>query len=144
MEPIVFRKAVEADVPALAVMNWQLIRDEGHRNPLTIDELAVRMSGWLAGQYEAVLFEQAGQTIGYALYRRDADYIYLRQMFVWPDYRRRGVGRRAIEWLRRDAWGATPVRVEVLVGNASGLAFWRAMGFDDYCVTLELPAPRAS
>jgi hypothetical protein len=29
------------------------------------------------------------------------------------------------------------VRVEVLVGNADGLAFWRAVGFRDYALTLE-------
>ena len=139
MEPTVFRTALEADVPALAAMNWQLIRDEAHRNPMTVDELVVRMAGWLAGQYQAVVFEQAGHIIGYALYRRDVDYVYLRQMFVRSDYRRKGVGRRAIDRLRREVWGATPVRVEVLIGNASGLAFWRAVGFVDYCVTLKLP-----
>jgi hypothetical protein len=29
------------------------------------------------------------------------------------------------------------VRVDVLVGNAAGVAFWRAVGFADYAVTLE-------
>jgi ribonuclease HI len=38
-------------------MNYQLIHDEGHRNPMTIQELEERMRAWLAsGEYEAVLF----------------------------------------------------------------------------------------
>jgi GNAT superfamily N-acetyltransferase len=138
-----YRHATAADVPALAAMNGQLIRDEGHRNPMTVAELADRMAGWLAGEYEAVLFEEGGPPVGYALYRREPAYVYLRQLFVRPGDRRRGVGRAAIDWLRRHAWAGGRVRVEVLVGNAAGVAFWRALGFADYCLTLELEPERA-
>jgi GNAT superfamily N-acetyltransferase len=134
-----YRQATLADAPALAAMNWQLIRDEGHRNPMTVGELEARMAGWLSGEYEAVLFGQTGSSAGYALCRREPEYIYLRQFFVRPEFRRRGIGRAAIGWLRQNAWrGASRIRLEVLVGNAAGLAFWRAVGFRDYCVTLEL------
>jgi hypothetical protein len=30
------------------------------------------------------------------------------------------------------------VRRDVLVGNAGGIAFWRSLGFADYCLTMEL------
>ena len=36
------RLARLADVPLLAQMNHQLIRDEGHENPMTLPELAIR------------------------------------------------------------------------------------------------------
>jgi ribosomal protein S18 acetylase RimI-like enzyme len=93
-----------------------------------------------AAEYEAVLFAEADQQpVGYALYRREPDYVYLRQFFIQPESRRRGVGRAAIDLLRQHEWGiATRVRVEVLVNNAVGVAFWRAVGFVDYCLTLEL------
>jgi len=138
-----YRRATAADVPALAAMNRQLIRDEGHRNPMTVAELADRMAGWLAGEYEAVLFEEGGSPVGYALYRRQPEYVYLRHLFVRPEDRRRGVGRAAVGWLRRHAWAGGRVRVEVLVGNAAGVAFWRALGFADYGLTLELEPERA-
>src|SRR6478735_7182669 len=99
-----YRRATVADAPALASMNWQLIRDEGHRNPMTVPELATRMSGWLGGEYEAVVFEEGGQPAGYALYRRDPEFVYLRQFYVRRECRRRGIGREAIGWLRRHAW----------------------------------------
>jgi len=118
-------------------MNWQLIRDEGHRNPMTVADLTARMAGWLGGEYEVTLFEDGGPVVGYALYRREAEYTYLRQFYVLAEYRRRGVGRAALGWLRQHAWGGGRVRVEVLVGNTSGIAFWRAVGFADYCLTLE-------
>ena len=28
--------------------------------------------------------------------------------------------------------------VEVLVGNLEGMAFWKAAGFRDYCITMEM------
>ena len=43
-----YRPATPADAPALAAMNAQLIRDEGHRNRMTVAELEGRMAGWLA------------------------------------------------------------------------------------------------
>jgi GNAT superfamily N-acetyltransferase len=133
------RPATHADVSTLAAMNWQLIRDEGHRNPMTVAELEARMAAWLAGDYQAVLFLDAGQVVGYALYRFEPEWVHLRQFFIHPGHRRRGVGRAALAWLRDRAWPeGTRVRVEVLVGNAAALAFWRAVGFRDYCLTLEL------
>jgi len=133
-----YRLAAPADAATLAEMNGHLIRDEGHRNPMTAAELEARMLRWLAGAYEAVLFEDAGRAVGYALYRRDPDYVYLRQFFVRAEWRRRGMGRAALAWLRENRWGVqSRVRVEVLVGNAAGVAFWRAAGFRDYAITLE-------
>lgn len=133
------RPATPADAALLAEMNAQLIRDEGHRNPMTPAELEQRMAGWLAsGEYQAVVFAASGEVAGYALYCFEPEHVYLRQFFVRREYRRRGVGRAAIEWLRQHAWGDRPrVRLDVLVTNAGGRAFWRAVGFEDYCVTME-------
>ncbi len=132
-----FRFASTSDLPTLAQMNEQLIRDEGHRNRMTVAELETRMGEFLQSGYSAVLFESAGITIGYALFMPDREWIYLRQFFVRPEHRRKGLGREAIDWLRISAWKGQRVRVEVLVGNATGIAFWRAVGFADYCLTLE-------
>jgi GNAT superfamily N-acetyltransferase len=119
-------------------MNAQLIRDEGHRNTMTVEQLAKRMSSWLAGEYQAYMFEVEEKPIGYALYRIEPEYVYLRQLLVQPEMRRRGIARRALEWLRQNAWGMRPrVRIDVLVGNQSGIDFWHAVGFADYCLVLE-------
>ncbi len=133
--------ATHADAAMLARFNQALIRDEGHRNRMTLPELEERMRGWLAGEYEAVVFSEAGCDLGYALYRRDPEWIYLRQFYVRPDHRRIGVGRTAMRWLIENPWKDAPrIRVEVLVGNAPAIAFWRSVGFLDYCLTLELDA----
>jgi GNAT superfamily N-acetyltransferase len=133
------RQAGPQDVALLAQMNRDLIHDEGHRNPMTLAELEERMAGWLQGKYEAVIFAQDGDATGYALYRRSPEYVCLRHFYVRPECRRLGIGRAALAWLRQNTWrDAHRVRVDVLVHNATGIAFWRAVGFSDYALTLEM------
>jgi ribosomal protein S18 acetylase RimI-like enzyme len=120
-------------------LNAQLIRDEGHRNAMSVGQLAERMTAWLHGEYEAVVFEDRGVVVGYVLFRREPEFVYLRQIFVSPEFRRQGVGRQAIAWLWLNAWrGVSRVRIDVLVGNVPGQAFWRSVGFRDYCLTMEM------
>lgn len=134
-----FRLAKNSDVALIAQLNQQLIRDEGHRNSMKSAELEERMARWLSSKYEAVLFESSGKTVGYALFRRELTSVYLRQFYVCPDCRRQGSGRAAVDWLRQHVWqDAELIRLEVLCENSVGLEFWRAIGFYDYCVTLEL------
>jgi len=133
-----YRRATLEDASVLAPMNAQLIRDEGHRNSMTVPQLSERMALWLGGEYEAVLFESDSRAIGYALYRFEPEYVYLRQLFVLPELRRGGIARAALEWLRRNVWSArSRVRIDVLVGNRAGIDFWRSVGFTEYCLTME-------
>ena len=134
-----YRMANNDDLDLLAEWNHQLIRDEGHRNPMTAPELRERMRGWLAGAYTAVIFLDGTGPVAYALYRESENEIYLRQMFVTRDRRRQGIGRRAMEILRTRIWPATKrLTVEVLTSNTAGIDFWRAAGYKDYSLTLEI------
>lgn len=135
---IQFREAARKDAAVLARLNQALIRDEGHRNPMSLPELEQRMARWLQGEYRAVLFEVANEVVGYAVYREEPDHVYLRQFFVSPEWRRHGAGRAALAWLKANAWAeATRLRLDVLLNNPAGIAFWRVMGFRDYCLTME-------
>ena len=97
------------------------------------------MRGWLASEYRAVIFEEGGEVVAYALYREQPEEIYLRQFFVVRHRRRQGLGRRAVEILRSEVWPTTKrLTVDVLVANPSGIAFWRAVGYTDYALTLEI------
>jgi ribosomal protein S18 acetylase RimI-like enzyme len=133
-----YRQAKAPDATLLGEMNHRLIRDEGHRNPMTVAELAGRMAEWLAAEYEAVLFEDDAGVAGYALFRREPEHIYLRQFYVEPQRRRQGIGRAAIAHLLQHHWqDRARIRVDVLSGNEAAIAFWRSVGFADYCLTLE-------
>lgn len=134
-----FRPAVLDDCPLLAQLNHQLIRDEGHRNRMSVSELEERMKDWLSGEYRATVFEDGDEVVAYALFREQSEEIYLRQFFVVRHRRRQGLGRRAWELLRSQVWPKSKrLTVEVLLSNGSGIAFWRALGYSDYCLTLEI------
>lgn len=139
---MLYRFATLDDVAALAQMNQQLIQDEGHRNPMSLPQLTERMAAWLQGDYRAVVFGERPNLVGYALFKGEAEYVYLRQLFVLTEHRRKGIARAAIEWLWIHAWrGAQRLRIDVLIGNTAGRMFWQSVGFHEYCITMEAMNP---
>jgi len=145
MTPLSHRRAGRADCRLLGALNHQLIRDEGHRNPMTELQLAKRMRVWLSrGGYTARVFEENGVVVAYALYRETPDEIYLRHLFVVRNRRRQGLGRRVMRVLLDEVWPrGKRLTVEVLWGNTAGVAFWKAMGYREYSLCLEImPEPR--
>jgi len=134
-----FRFAFDTDLDLLADWNRQLIRDEGHCNRMTVPELRVRMKGFLSSGYKAVIFLDGGDPVAYALFRESEAEVYLRQFFVRRDKRKQGLGRQAMALLRENVWPSQKrLTVEVLCQNSPGLQFWRAMGYRDYSLTLEI------
>ncbi len=132
-----FRPATLADTDLLGRLNHQLIKDEGHRNPMNLAELTERMRAWLAGDgYEALLGYDGDEAVAYVLWRDQPDSVYLRQIFVQRDYRRQGTARHLMLTLFQ-RWPDKRLTVDVLAGNARALAFWRRMGYQDYAVMLE-------
>jgi hypothetical protein len=73
-----YRFATEADLDLLASWNHQLIQDEGHRNPMTPQELRERMKGWLKREYRAIIFSLESEAVAYALYKGNETEVYLR------------------------------------------------------------------
>jgi len=139
------RRAKESDVASLGELNHQLIQDEGHSNPMTVPQFQERMRDWLAGDYEATLFESEGEVVAYALYREEPDLIYLRQLYVQRHCRRQGLGREALRLLRAEVWPTNKrLTVEVLSGNEAAISFYKSAGFRDYCVTLEIPGDESA
>jgi GNAT superfamily N-acetyltransferase len=139
--PLSFRLATVADIDELAELNARLIEDEGHRNPLTPAELKHRMREWVESTYSAVLFNRDASTAAYALYCEGDQFgerfIFLRQFFVKPEFRRQGIGRAAIRILYDEIWPPNSrVALDVLCHNSAGRAFWEAMGFREYSMTV--------
>jgi GNAT superfamily N-acetyltransferase len=133
-----WRYATEVDVPLLAEWNHQLIRDEGHRNPMTVSQLEERMKQWLTAEYQAVIYSSP-EPVAYALFKREEASIYLRQLFVRRDVRRGGIGRSVFAILRDEIWPPSiRLTVDVLCSNQAAIAFWRSLGYQDYCLTLEI------
>jgi GNAT superfamily N-acetyltransferase len=143
---LAYRFASADDCELLGVWNKQLIDDEGHDNPMSVRELADRMRGWLAAEYRAVIFEQNGVPVAYALFRDAPEWIHLRHFFVVRGRRRRGIGACALALLQENVFSRDRrVLVEAMERNRGGLAFWHNAGFVDRYVGLELsPARQAA
>src|SRR5260221_7927046 len=106
---------------------------------MTVPELEQRMRDWLFDEYKAIVFEDGGEVVAYALFREQVDEIYLRQFFVVRHRRRQGIGRRSAQILRSDIWPKTKrLTLDVLVTNKDATAFWRAIGYADYSLRLEI------
>ncbi|APQ12010.1 hypothetical protein BJP27_11030 [Pseudomonas oryzihabitans] len=136
---VVYRPASLADLEVLTGFNTGLQRDQGSPQPLAEATLRQRMADWLSrGEYQAVLAERNGQPLGYALYRLEEAAIVLRHLYVAPEARRQGLGRAFYRQLRDHLWPADwPVRLDVLATNKRGQAFWAALGFETYSLTLQ-------
>jgi predicted acetyltransferase len=134
-----YRFATKNDLDLLAEWNQQLIIDEGHRNRMTVAQTRKRMKAWIKDGNAAVIFEEQGQAVAYALYRELPDEIYLRQFFVARGKRRRGIGKRVMTTLFTQLWPQDRrLVVEVLCKNTAALNFWHAVGYRDYVLTLEI------
>jgi len=134
-----YRFGTESDLDFLAEWNYQLISDEGHRNSMSMCQLRERMNGWVESEYKVVIFSNASGPVSYTLYRENDQNIYLRQLFVKRECRRQGIGREAIGILREQIWPPDKrLTTEVLTANAPAIAFWRSVGYSDYCLTLEI------
>jgi GNAT superfamily N-acetyltransferase len=138
-----FRYAAESDAPFLADINRQLIEDEWEGGGMSLERLERRMRRWLAeDEYQAILFQERGETVAYSLLSVDEDSAYIRHFFVLHEHRRGGVGRRAVELLLREIIPPhVRVTLDVLASNRAGHRFWRSVGLTDYAIRMErLPA----
>jgi GNAT superfamily N-acetyltransferase len=134
---VALRQPKVSDLPLLGAWNAALIRDERHDKLMSTDELVERMREWLGGEYDARIFVCRGVDAGYALYRDLQDLVHLRQFYVAPEWRRRGVGTAALGALRLEFPAGKRILVEAMAWNEPALAFWRATGFADRYVGFE-------
>lgn len=149
---ITLRPAAEADLPAIARMNRELIEDERHGNPMTVPELEDRARGFLReGGWHIDLILSRGATAGFATWREESDItepsgrrVYLRQFYICRDHRGGGLGRDAFETLMASFPPDTRILLEVLHSNPGGQAFWARMGFSPYALFVDRRSPGAA
>ncbi|MDW8467950.1 MAG: GNAT family N-acetyltransferase [Burkholderiales bacterium] len=81
-----------------------------------------------------VLVAAEGSAVrGFAVMEFGEERAHLVLLAVSPGHRRRGIGRRLIEWLLESARtaGIASVHLELRAGNAAARRFYRAMGFSE-------------
>jgi RimJ/RimL family protein N-acetyltransferase len=139
-------QAKESDLAVLAEMNKGLINDECSPNPMSIQELEERMKGWLFSDRNIDLIYMRSEIVGYALYQfRKNQYfpnereVYLRQYYIKPAYRMKGLGQEGIKLLKEIRFkDIQTVNIDVLINNQVGMNFWQKVGFIPYSMTMNM------
>ncbi|HEY9906008.1 MAG TPA: GNAT family N-acetyltransferase [Thermosynechococcaceae cyanobacterium] len=131
------RPAISSDTPTLFRLIQALAEYEKLSHAVTGSEAALQTH--LFGdrpRAEAVLAEWDGEAAGFALFFYNFSTfltqpgIYLEDLFVLPDYRRRGIATALITYLKHRAIAENCGRLEwsVLDWNASAIAFYQGLG----------------
>ncbi len=137
------RAISSSDLDVVSEWNRRLQLDEG-ASPMEHPAILDRLQRWLDADYEGLLFEVAASPVGYALFRpTDPDLkgpggIYLRQFFIVPEHRRRGIGTEAFKLFLKTHVGHRRLVLEALASNPGGQMFWQSLGLAVYSTTLEL------
>lgn len=127
---MVIRKCKLEDIPKLALLNKQLIEDEKSDNPMSIQELEERMTGFLNTEYDAYFFMVDDDVVGYALVKNSCRPLYLRQFLIDRKYRKHHYGTEAFKSLI-EYLNVKSIDIEVLSWNEAGNRFWESCGFKD-------------
>ena len=134
---VTVRPAVEADAPVILAFIRELAVFENEPDAVKATEADLRRDGW--GErpvFEAMIAELDGAPVGFALTFRNYSTwegrhgIFVEDLYVRPDARRHGVGRRLLAAVARRAveQGCRRVDLNVLDWNPAR-GFYAALGF---------------
>jgi ribosomal protein S18 acetylase RimI-like enzyme len=136
MSELRVRTADPADAETIVAFSHALSREEGYTAPaLRADDVRVEGFG-PKPRFRALIAEQHGRPVGYALYcpAYDTDHaargFYLQDLYVVAEARRQGAGRALMAAVARacEADGGCYVFWNAQPSNRAGLAFYRAIG----------------
>ncbi len=132
------RSAIANDVPKLFALIEALAEyaQLSHQVTGTAQELEQHLFGDRSTYAEAIVADWENDTVGFALFFPNYSTfltkpgIYLEDLFVLPDYRRRGIGKAILSYLGKLAVERNVGRLEwsVLDWNESAIAFYESIG----------------
>jgi ribosomal protein S18 acetylase RimI-like enzyme len=144
-------EAREEHIPALGKLIMDFIKYTEEINPVfgapesaekTIIDQFIRPA-MKSENSRIILAQDSGRIVGYsyaviieanpAMAKRDK-YGYIHDLFIIPEYRRRGIGKQLfdeiLKWLHSQ--DIERVELEVIVGNYLANSFWKKQGFSDH------------
>jgi GNAT superfamily N-acetyltransferase len=136
-DEVSIRAATPADVPLVLAFIRELAAYERLEHEVVASEAQLHAALFGARPYaEVALGCVGGVAVGFALFFHNFSTfkgqpgIYLEDLFVRPEARGRGVGRRLLAWLARTALERGCARLDwaVLDWNAPSIGFYRSLG----------------
>ena len=137
MSDVTIRRAIEGDAPVLSRLLAALSEEIDTPSPAHDDIAALVRFGFGATPFFRVqVAEREGAVLGLALYfpefstYRRRPGVYLQDLYLVPDARELGLGRRLIGAVLRDAadWDVAYLRLAVHLDNPA-LGFYQRIGF---------------
>ncbi|MDB6007819.1 MAG: Acetyltransferase family [Gammaproteobacteria bacterium] len=139
---IIIRPATEQDVPLIQRFIRDLARYEHLEQEMVATEEGLRKSLFGERRYAEVVFACVGDDpasadpVGFALFFHNYSTflgkpgIYLEDLFVRPEARGRGIGKRLLAWLAQTVVARDCGRLEwaVLDWNEPSIGFYRSLG----------------
>ncbi|HEY0341222.1 MAG TPA: GNAT family N-acetyltransferase [Steroidobacteraceae bacterium] len=134
---ITIRPATEQDVPLIQGFIRDLARYERLEHEMVASEEGLRKTLFGARRYAEVVFACVGDDpVGFALFFHNYSTflgkpgIYLEDLFVRPEARGRGIGKRLLTWLAQTTVARDCGRLEwaVLDWNEPSIGFYRSLG----------------
>lgn len=131
------RNAVEADAPQILAFVRALAAYERAPEAVSATEADLRKHGFGTNPYfQCLIAEEDGQPAGFALYFFDYSTwlgrpgIYLEDIFVYPEFRGRGIGKALLRRVGAVAVekGCARLKWEVLDWNTPAIEFYSSMG----------------
>lgn len=133
------RKATEGDVPEILALIRALAAYERAPDAVKATEADLREHGFGPNPYfQCLIAEEDGRPAGFAFYFFDFSTwmgrpgIYLEDIFVYPEFRGRGIGKALLRRVAAVAVekGCARLKWEVLEWNTPAIEFYRSMGAD--------------
>ena len=137
MDEIIVRTATPADVPAIFELIQALAEYEKLSHAVTGSPELLKEHLFSERPFaEAIVAEYEGKVVGFGLFFHNYSTfltrpgIYLEDLFVLPEYRGRGIGKKLITYLAGLAIERNCGRLEwsVLDWNAPAIAFYKGIG----------------
>jgi GNAT superfamily N-acetyltransferase len=136
-ENITIRPATEQDVPLIRGFIRDLAKYEHLEHEMVATEEGLRKTLFGERRYAEVVFACVGtDPVGFALFFHNYSTflgkpgIYLEDLFVRPEARGRGIGKRLLAWLAQTTVARDCGRLEwaVLDWNEPSIGFYRSLG----------------
>ena len=132
MEPIIVRKAQQADIPAILEIEWECFREDS----FSIEQFAYLISRSKGTFY---VMMEADRVIAYVslLFHGGTRYLRIYSIAVHPDFRGKKVGQLLIDQIAVIAQkqGLKRITLEVNVSNSPAIHLYEKNGFK--CISIK-------
>ncbi len=110
---------------------------EKYDSIVPVEKLEERMKKFFLSGYDAFWALHKNTKSGYILINRTVLPMYIKQLFIFPDFQRKGLRSYAIKRIK-EIYNTDTLDVEVMIWNEVGFNFWKKMGFKTRCFSMRL------